>query len=234
MILDLRGISNKITVKRIKTEKNPWDINRVFDATDYSSIFRGTVTSKKTEPKALRNPIDGSFLVIASNLNYAQEILDIAQRKGLTVSGDGSARSTGRNIEEILPNEILTFGTSKRFDVNFISRPSYAKKNNLVPVYDVVKDYRKVIEAINEMADEKKTLQRSRDGYIKALEYKGKLLYRELKSPNAVKELKAEPKKAEIPATKKLNEVGSFYNYVRIGDVLIPKACSTTAYIRIV
>lgn len=161
--IDLRPFNlNKPTFSTIN---NPYNPQRLFEGE--RKFF--TASKPKVEELPLRNKLDGSFVVIASNLEYADDLLRLAQRNGLTVSGDGTCNA-GRNlgdIRNIEKGQLITFGTSERFDVNWVARRQYAYDNGLVPVYDVVKDWTKVTKAIKEMADEKNKLAKDRQDKLR-------------------------------------------------------------------
>ncbi len=110
--------------------------------------------------KPLRNPVDGSFAVWLSEDNvYLPELIKEAQDLGLTVSGDGSATVKGGDIVNAGVGDILTFGTSSRFDVNWIRRSRYACEKGRRPIYDVAVDWKTILKALKCLAKEKKALE---------------------------------------------------------------------------
>jgi len=179
------------------------------------SYWGSPVVEKKEKP--LRNKKDGSFSVIASNLSDVQDLLGRAQDKGLSVSGDTSCKpgaSLG-SISNIQVNDVVTFGTSTRFDVNWVRRNGYAFENNLIPVYDVVSDWGKIKKAVDEMADEKKILKNAK---VRPVER----TYRELKL-NLVAEKQISDEKKEDLVRQSLPQVVTVGSqFVKIGYTFIP------------
>jgi hypothetical protein len=153
-------IYNRISVPETK---DPWNINRVNDAYNYKEDFSllsllGILGGICRPPKKknLRNKENGCFSVIISDVLYLSSLLELASFNGLTIRGDGTAKSKKNlNINE---GDIITFGNSKSFDVDFISDPEYVRKNKLIPIYDIVDDYDTIWEAIKDMKKEKKSL----------------------------------------------------------------------------
>jgi hypothetical protein len=98
---------------------------------------------KERENDLLNNK--GQFAVhLSEKYPYLKELVRQAQNNNLTVSGDGTAPVKGGDIREASKGSIITFGTSKNFDVNWIRRDQYACQKGVTPVYDVVKDWTKV------------------------------------------------------------------------------------------
>lgn len=116
---------------------------------------------KKEEPLLNKN---GQFFVhLSEKTPYLREMVRQAQDNNLTVSGDGTAPVKGGDITEARKGDIISFGSSSRFDMNWIKRDQYACKKGVAPVYDAVKDWNKIEKAIKQFADQKKTL-RTLDG----------------------------------------------------------------------
>lgn len=105
---------------------------------------------------------NGTFGVqVTEKHPYVKELVRQAQNLGLTVSGDGTAPVKGGDIREVQKGDQITFGTSSRFDVNWIKRDQYFCKKGIAPVYDIVKDWNKIEKAMKQFADEKKNLSLS-------------------------------------------------------------------------
>ena len=110
--------------------------------------------------KPLRNSVDGSFAVWLSEDNvYLPELIKEAQDLGLTVSGDDSATVKGGDIIHAGVGDIVTFGTSSRFDVNWIRRSRYACEKGRRPIYEVAIDWKIILKALKSLAKEKKALE---------------------------------------------------------------------------
>ena len=112
--------------------------------------------------RSLRNPVDGSFAVLLDENNvYLKEMVKLAQKNGLTVSGDSSACVSGGDIKAAGLGDIVTFGTSTRFDMNWISRKRYACERSIMPIHRA-SDWSIVKKAIKALAKEKNTLEATR------------------------------------------------------------------------
>lgn len=99
----------------------------------------------------------GEFFVdLSEKQPYLREIVKQAQDLGLTVSGDGTNPVKGGDITQATKNSIISFGSSTRFDVNWMRRDEYACKRGVTPVYDAVKDWNKIEKAMKQFADQKK------------------------------------------------------------------------------
>ena len=109
----------------------------------------------QSKPKNLLNE-QGQFLVeVDEKTPYVKELVDKAQRLNLTVSGDGTAPVRGGDIRQAQNGDFLTFGTSSRFDMNWIKRAAYVCDNGYRPVYTMTKDWRKINDAVEQYADQK-------------------------------------------------------------------------------
>lgn len=115
--------------------------------------------------KPLLNTKGQFFVYISRKTPYVQMLIDKAQDLGLTVSGDGTNRVTGGNIVHAKEGNYITFGSSTRFDVNWIQRDEYMCENGYVPVYDIEDDWGTILRAIKEFANnQKKKSYRTHDG----------------------------------------------------------------------
>jgi hypothetical protein len=102
---------------------------------------------------------NGQFGVFVSEKTpYVRELVRQAQELGLTVSGDGTAPVKGGDIREVAKGGLITVGTSKNFDVNWIKRDGYFTSKKIAPVYDIVKDWNKIEKAMKQFADQKKSV----------------------------------------------------------------------------
>jgi hypothetical protein len=119
------------------------------------------MSSKKTK----RNKNDGSFYVLLDEDNvYKRNLIDEAQNLGLTVSGDTTNRVKGGDIREAKYGDIITFGSSTRFDVNWIRRSQYACERSLIPIHKI-SDWDTVMSALRAFAKEKKKLRNNLGWY---------------------------------------------------------------------
>lgn len=115
----------------------------------------------RSSKKKLRNSNDGSFAVLVDEPNvYLENLVKEAQNRGLTVSGDGTADVKGGDITTVDYGKIITFGTSSRFDVNWITRQQYACERSIIPIH-LLSDWDTVMKALKAFAKEKRELKRS-------------------------------------------------------------------------
>jgi hypothetical protein len=120
-------------------------------------VFTVTNLYRPQEEQLLNK--DGQFFVHVSEKNpYVKELVRQAQQLQLTVSGDGTAPVKGGDIREAGKGDQITFGTSNRFDVNWVKRDQYFCQKGYAPVYDIVKDWNKIEKALKQFADRKKQL----------------------------------------------------------------------------
>lgn len=91
---------------------------------------------------------------------YKRGIVDILKNKypHLTVAGLDNP-DVKRGIQYAGPGNLLTFGTAKNHDVNWVERPDYAREKGYSPVYDLIKDWNTVTAKIDMFAREKRRLQ---------------------------------------------------------------------------
>jgi len=108
--------------------------------------------------KELRNERDGSFHVLLDEDNvYLKELVEEAQNRGLTVSGDTTDCTKGGDITNAVRGDIITFGTSSRFDVNWVKRSRYACEKSFIPIHKI-SEWKTVMKALKAFAKEKKEL----------------------------------------------------------------------------
>jgi len=114
-------------------------------------------------PKPLLNEKGQFFVSISEKTPYVKELVRQAQNLGLTVSGDGTAQAGGKlgDIRNAEKGDQITFGTSSRFDVNWIARDQYFCQKGYAPVYDIVKDWNKIEKAMKAFAEKKQLLKLS-------------------------------------------------------------------------
>lgn len=74
----------------------------------------------------------------------------------LTVSGHNPP-PVGRGVEYATNGNLMTFGTSDKFDCDWIERPGYARERGITPILDLVKDWKTVVDKLKTYADSKKT-----------------------------------------------------------------------------
>jgi len=117
---------------------------------------------------------DGSFFVYISNKTpHLQLLIDKAFALGLTISGDGTNRVTGCDVSAADVGNYISFGSSTRFDMNWIRRGSYVSKRGYRPVYDMVWDWGIIIKALEEFAAAKKDDVRYTTGGDKVVAHAG-------------------------------------------------------------
>lgn len=131
-----------------------------FVESDFSYLTPRTIVFVKEKPKSLLND-KGQFLVkIDEKTPYVEELVKKAQDLNLTVSGDGTAPvGPSGDIRKANNGDFLSFGTSSRFDMNWIKRAGYVCENGYRPVYTMTKDWKKINEALQEFADKKKNVK---------------------------------------------------------------------------
>ena len=83
----------------------------------------------------------------------------------LTVAGLDSPYSTNsgrtiRGVDHAGPGSVITFGTAKNHDVNWVERPDYVREKGYTPVYNIVKDWSTVVSRLDAFAQAKKPVYR--------------------------------------------------------------------------
>lgn len=116
-----------------------------------------------TQPKRRYDPLrnaDGQFFAhIDEKTPYVREFVRRAQELGLTVSGDGTATVKGGDITKAQKGDVITVGSSSKFDVNWAKRDGYVCDKGYAPVYNLHKDWAKVNKALENFAAEKKAVK---------------------------------------------------------------------------
>jgi len=94
---------------------------------------------------------------------YKQGLMDkvINKYPWLTVAGldDPFTLKSGkplRGVEYAGAGNVLTFGTAKNHDVNWVQRADYARERGYAPVLDIVKDWNKITAKLDAFAAERK------------------------------------------------------------------------------
>ena len=111
-----------------------------------------------------------------------------------------------RGINYAGPKNLITFGTAKDHDVNWIKREDFARTRGVAPVYDIIKDWSTVKDNINTFADVRKPAPKptTRVGYASNSYFGTENLY--------------------INDTN----VEVFSNYFKIGSTIIPRTNTTS------
>lgn len=61
-----------------------------------------------------------------------------------------------RGVDYAGPGNLITFGSAKYHDVNWIERPDFARSKGRGPIYDLAKQYDKVMEKLEDFAMSRK------------------------------------------------------------------------------
>lgn len=94
---------------------------------------------------------------------YKKGLMDLIINKypWLTVAGidDPTRLKSGRElrgVEYAGAGNVITFGTAKSHDVNWIQRPDYAREKGYNPVYNLIKDWNTITNKLHTFAMAKK------------------------------------------------------------------------------
>jgi hypothetical protein len=94
---------------------------------------------------------------------YKKGLMDLVINKypWLTVAGidDPTRLKSGRElrgVEYAGAGNVITFGTAKSHDVNWIQRPDYAREKGYNPVYNLLKDWNTITSKLHTFAMAKK------------------------------------------------------------------------------
>jgi hypothetical protein len=83
-----------------------------------------------------------------------EEILKVRnQYPGFTVAGIDDP-VVKRGIEHASHGNLLTIGTAKTHDVEWVERPNYAREKGYAPVLDIRKDWSKIVARLKKYAEE--------------------------------------------------------------------------------
>ena len=120
----------------------------------FAQIIRELLCPKKKEVKKVdRNEVDGSFVVrITDDGNFpelAQRLVDYASKNGLTIDP---------GVRKLQVEDGLSFGAGLDYDVKRVKGIHDAYQQKLEPIYQLCKDFEKILQAVKEMAAEKTSL----------------------------------------------------------------------------
>jgi hypothetical protein len=129
--------------------------NRInFERVESIPTFR--LVNLEPAEKPLLNKKGQFFVHVNEKTPYLRELVRNAQDLGLTVSGDGTDFVKGGDIRECPKGGLVSFGSSTRFDMNWIKRDAYFTENKYQPVLNIVEDWDKVQRALKAFAAEKR------------------------------------------------------------------------------
>jgi len=90
------------------------------------------------------------------NLFYKKELLALIASKYPEFSVSGKNPPViARGVEYASHGNLLTFGTSKTHDVEWVERPTYACEKGYSPIFDLVKDWNKIVNKIADLHEER-------------------------------------------------------------------------------
>ena len=100
----------------------------------------------------------------ATGAFYKKSLIDTITTKypHLSVAGlddpfyTRSGKKKIRGVEYAGPGNLLTFGTAKDHDINWVERANYACSKGYQPIYDLVKDYNTILNKLDVFAKERK------------------------------------------------------------------------------
>ena len=101
-----------------------------------------------------------SFVVVLNNRNsrtdeyYTAMLLKKARGLGLTIAGEDWP-DVRHGVEYAGTGNVLTFGTAKNHDVDWVRRPEYIAEKGYKPVYYIVEDWNTINTSLDKYADEK-------------------------------------------------------------------------------
>ncbi len=104
---------------------------------------------------------NNSFVVEIPNVStdpnflYKKELLKHieANYPHMTVSGK-TPPVVRRGVDQASYGNLITFGTSKTHDIEWVERPAYACEKGYAPVYNLVKDWNKITNRLAQLNDE--------------------------------------------------------------------------------
>ena len=83
-----------------------------------------------------------------------KEIMKIRENyPGFTVAGIDRP-DVRRGIEFASNNHAITIGTAKKHDVEWVERPNYMREKGYAPIFDIRKDWTKVVNRLKAYAEE--------------------------------------------------------------------------------
>lgn len=71
-----------------------------------------------------------------------------------------------RGIQFAGPDNLITFGSAKNHDINWVKRADYAREKGYHPVYDIIKDWNTVMGKLDKFATERKPRPRYQEVYM--------------------------------------------------------------------
>lgn len=91
---------------------------------------------------------------------YKKGLVDMITKRypNLTVAGLDNP-DVKRGIQYAGPGSLITFGTAKNHDINWVERPDYAREKGYKPVYDLIKDWSTIATKIAAFSSEKARLE---------------------------------------------------------------------------
>lgn len=109
----------------------------------------------------MNNKANNSFAVVIPNVTtdpnlfYKKELFELIKKNypEFTVSGQVPP-AVRRGVEHASHGNLLTFGTAKTHDIEWVERPSYACEKGYVPVYDLVQDWNKITNRLEKLYKE--------------------------------------------------------------------------------
>jgi hypothetical protein len=101
-----------------------------------------------------------AFLVYNDDNSLIPDFMNKVRELGLTISGDGSARTfESKSMEE---GDIITIGLSEQFDVDFIKSYQYNEnEKTALPGYFLNKDQYAVVSRLKKLATQKRSMEAS-------------------------------------------------------------------------
>jgi hypothetical protein len=87
---------------------------------------------------------------------YKEQLLNHIRKNfpEFTISGEVPP-TVRRGVEYATHGTLLTFGTAKTHDVEWVERPTYACEKGYTPVLDLTKDWDKIIARLNDLCEER-------------------------------------------------------------------------------
>ena len=145
---------------------------------------------------------------------YKKGLVDILTKRytNLTVAGLDNP-DVKRGIQYAGPGSLLTFGTAKNHDVNWVERPDYAREKGYKPVYDLIKDWSTVVSKISAFSAEKARIEEEarRAEFARANAYRMSYVYARPVATDALYITYVDGIKVQV-----------FSNFIKVGYTVIP------------
>jgi hypothetical protein len=229
----LELLLDKALENEIKALEN--EIKKSFDEELQRSIVRSSFHFREETKKAIRNEVDGSFVVRIVNKNtfpeLAQRLLDYAAKLHLTVNPE---------LSKVKVDEAILFGGRNNFDVNRVKDACEGFNGQMLPIYHLDRDFEIILDALRELASEKDELSLERGISLATGERAFVPTYNELKREKVGGklvdkkrneyfniELDKEGKKLQRPA----EHVRISTNFIKVGYDFIPINDNDSVYI---